>query len=29
MAATGKLVRISELDMGYVDANGKKVNTAR
>ena len=27
MAATGKLVRVSELDMGYVDANGKTVNT--
>ena len=27
MAATGKLVRISELDMGLVDANGKEVNT--
>ena len=27
MAATGKLVRISELDMGYVDANGNPVNT--
>ncbi len=27
MAKTGKLVRISELDMGYVDANGVKVNT--
>ncbi len=28
MAATGKLVRISELDMGVVDASGKEVNTA-
>ena len=28
MAATGKLVRVSELDMGYVDANGNPVNTA-
>jgi GH35 family endo-1,4-beta-xylanase len=28
MAATGKLVRISELDMGIVDANGKTVLTA-
>ncbi len=28
MAATGKLVRISELDMGYVDANGQDVTTA-
>ncbi len=28
MAATGKLVRISELDMGLVDANGKDVNTS-
>ena len=28
MAATGKLVRISELDMGYVDANGNDVTTA-
>jgi GH35 family endo-1,4-beta-xylanase len=27
MAATGKLVKISELDMGYVDANGKTVPT--
>ena len=27
MAATGKLVRVSELDMGYVDANGNPVNT--
>lgn len=27
MAATGKLVRISELDMGYVDANGASVKT--
>lgn len=25
MAATGKLVRVSELDMGYVDANGNTV----
>ena len=28
LAASGKLVRISELDMGYVDANGKDVITA-
>jgi len=28
MAATGKYVRVSELDMGYVDANGKDVPTA-
>ena len=28
MAESGKLVRISELDMGYVDANGKEVKTA-
>jgi endo-1,4-beta-xylanase len=28
MAASGKLVRISELDMGMVDANGKDVATA-
>ncbi|MCQ2111307.1 MAG: endo-1,4-beta-xylanase [Bacteroidaceae bacterium] len=28
MAKTGKLVRISELDMGMVDANGKDVPTA-
>ena len=28
MVASGKLVRISELDMGYVDANNKKLNTA-
>jgi GH35 family endo-1,4-beta-xylanase len=28
MAATGKLVRISELDMGLVDENGKDVNTS-
>jgi GH35 family endo-1,4-beta-xylanase len=28
MAATGKLVRISELDMGMVDASGKDVPTA-
>ena len=27
MAESGKLVRISELDMGYVDATGKNVNT--
>ncbi|MCF0189693.1 MAG: endo-1,4-beta-xylanase [Marinilabiliaceae bacterium] len=27
MAATGKLVKISELDMGYVDANGDPVMT--
>ena len=29
MAESGKLVRISELDMGYVDANGKDVTTAQ
>lgn len=29
MAATGKLVKISELDMGYVDAGGVSVPTAR
>ena len=29
MAATGKLVRISELDMGYVDAEGNDVTTAQ
>lgn len=29
MAKTGKLVRISELDMGYVDANGNDVTTAQ
>ncbi len=29
MAATGKLVRISELDMGYVDADGNDVSTAQ
>ena len=29
MAETGKLVRISELDMGYVDADGKDVTTAQ
>ena len=29
MAETGKLVRISELDMGYVDAEGKDVTTAQ
>ena len=29
MAETGKLVRISELDMGYVDANGNDVTTAQ
>ena len=29
MAKTGKLVRISELDMGYVDADGKDVTTAQ
>ena len=28
MVESGKLVRISELDMGYVDANNKKLNTA-
>jgi GH35 family endo-1,4-beta-xylanase len=28
MAASGKLVKISELDMGYVDANGNSVPTA-
>ena len=28
MAETGKLIRISELDMGYVDANGNAVKTA-
>ena len=28
MAATGKLVKISELDMGYVDADGNSVSTA-
>ena len=28
MAATGKWVRVSEMDMGYIDASGKKVNTA-
>lgn len=28
MAATGKLVRISELDMGYVDKYGNSVHTA-
>lgn len=28
MAATGKLVRVSELDMGYVNANGQNVATA-
>lgn len=28
MAATGKLVKISELDMGYVDMNGNAVPTA-
>ena len=27
MAATGKLVKVSELDMGYVDANGNTVPT--
>ena len=27
MAASGKLVRVSELDMGYVDANGNSVLT--
>jgi len=29
MAATGKLVKISELDMGYVDMNGNSVATVR
>ena len=29
MAETGKLVRISELDMGYVDADGNDVSTAQ
>ena len=28
MAGTGKLVRVSELDMGYNDANGNSVSTA-
>ena len=28
MVESGKLVRLSELDMGYVDANNKKLNTA-
>lgn len=28
MAATGKYVRVSEMDMGYVDASGKDVPTA-
>lgn len=28
MAETGKLVKISELDMGYVDANGNSLKTA-
>lgn len=28
MVQSGKLVRVSELDMGYVDANGNPVNTA-
>ena len=28
MAETGKLIKISELDMGYVDANGNSVKTA-
>ena len=27
MAATGKLVKISELDMGYVDANNNSLTT--
>ena len=27
MAASGKLVRVSEMDMGYVDANGNDVHT--
>ena len=29
MAATGKYVRVSELDMGYVNANGQDVPTAQ
>lgn len=29
MAETGKLVRISEIDMGYVDKDGKDVTTAQ
>lgn len=29
MAETGKLVRISEIDMGYVDKDGKDVSTAQ
>ena len=29
MAETGKLVRISEIDMGYVDKDGKGVTTAQ
>ena len=29
MAVTGKLVRISEIDMGYVDKDGKDVTTAQ
>ena len=29
MAKTGKLVRISEIDMGYVDKDGKDVTTAQ
>ena len=29
MAATGKLVRVSELDMGYNDANGNSVSTSK
>lgn len=29
MAGTGKLVRISELDMGYVDKNGNSLTTAQ
>lgn len=29
MAASGKLVRVSEFDMGYVNANGKDVPTAQ
>ena len=28
MAATGKFVRVSELDMGYIDASGNSVKTA-
>ena len=29
MAASGKLVRVSEMDMGYVDASGNNVPTAK